>query len=360
MPLHAMKWMPLGARVLLVTVAAVACNTARTSLTGTSLTGERAPLGYRNPVVTPVAADPSVVRGPEGRFYLFATADSWADGHGVRYLPRFVSDDLVHWSAAGTVFDERPAWKRDGGLWAPDVSVHDGTYYLYYAYSTWGDPNPCIGLATAPHPEGPWQDLGRPVFCSDDIGVENSIDAFAWYEGEARTLIWGSFHGIYAVALTADGTRAVGEPVLLADRRFEAPYVLQRDGWYYLFLSAGTCCEGAASTYHLLVGRSDALLGPYVDAVGRDLREGGGTLLLQGNSAWAGPGHNAVVTDDAGTAWLLYHAMPRHDARLPNGTNRRQALLDPIAWTSDGWPVVAGGTPGTAHASVPTIVPSTR
>lgn len=314
---------------------------------------EPGPTTYANPVVMPVAADPSVVRAGDGTYYLFATQDDWADGGGDHLLPVFASDDLVSWTFVGDAFDAKPAWKDGGFLWAPDVSRRGDGYTLYYAYSLWGDPNPCIGHATAPQPAGPWTDLGRPVFCSDDIGVENSIDPFVWDEGGALTMVWGSFGGIYAVPLSADGTRPDGEKVRLADGRFEAPFVHERDGAYYLFLSAGSCCEGAESTYHVVVGRSASLTGPYIDREGRDLRAGGGEPVLAANAAWAGPGHAAVVTDAAGTDWLLYHAIPRDNPRLANGVNRRPALLDLVTW-QEGWPVVNGGAgPSTGEQPAP-------
>ena len=309
---------------------------------------------YTNPVVTPVAADPSLIRAPDGTFYLYATQDDWGEGN--HYLPIFRSSDLVRWEFVKDVFAQPPRWKKGGGFfWAPDISYHDGTYYLYYAASLWGDANPCIGLATAPHPEGPWEDLGRPVFCSEDVGVGNSIDPFVMYENGERWLVWGSFHGIYAAELGDDGTEALGEPVLLADTRFEAPYLVKRDGFYYLFLSAGSCCEGEWSTYQTVVGRSESLLGPYVDASGQDLRSGGGTPVLERNDTWVGPGHNAIVQDDAGTDWIVYHAIPKDDPRLGNGVNRRPALLDCITWV-DGWPVVNEGEgPSTAPQPAPTV-----
>ena len=296
---------------------------------------------YTNPVVTPVAADPSIIRAPDGTFYLYATQDDW--GEGPHYIPIFRSDDLITWTFVKDAFTWPPGWKEGGGfLWAPDISRRGDTYYLYYAASLWGDPNPCIGLATAPHPEGPWTDLGRAVFCSEEIGVGNSIDPFVLTEGETNWLIWGSFQGIYAAELSQDGTEAAGDPVLLADIRFEAPYVVQRDGFYYLFLSAGSCCDGEWSTYQTLVGRSADPLGPYLDADGQDLRSGGGTLLLERNDTWVGPGHNAIIQDDAGADWIIYHAIPKADSRLPNGVNRRPALLDRVTWVS-GWPIINGG-----------------
>ena len=310
---------------------------------------------YTNPVVTPVAADPSLIRTEDGAFWLYATQDKW---EGVEhYVPIFRSYDLVTWEYLGDVFPWPPGWKEGGGFyWAPDITRGGGGYRLYYSASLWGDPNPCIGLATAASPDGPWTDLGRPVFCSDEIGVLNSIDPFVWHHDDgSATMIWGSFHGIWAVGLSEDGTEPVGDKVQLADTRFEAPYVIERGGWYYLFLSAGSCCAGADSTYQTFVGRSEQLTGPYLDAEGRDLMYGGGTLVLDANDTWVGPGHNAIVQDDAGQDWIVYHAIPRDDPRLLNTVNRRPVLIDRIEWV-DGWPVVnAGRGPSDAPQAAPVI-----
>lgn len=313
---------------------------------------------YVNPVVTPVAADPSVIRAPDGTFYLYATQDDWADGQGSHYLPIFKSKDLVTWTYLKDALPAPPAWKEDGGFtWAPDISFRDGTYYLYYAASLWGDPNPCIALATSKNPEGPFEDLGRPVFCSQDIGVGNSIDPFVWNGGKVRTVVWGSGQGIYAVNLSEDGTRAVGKPVQLAGDAlyYEAPYLIRRKGFYYLFLSAGSCCEGENSTYTLYVGRSRELTGPYLDKEGRSLLEDGGSVVIPANDTWVGPGHNAVIRDDAGNDWVFYHAIPRDDPRLTNGVNRRPVLTDHIVWRG-GWPTVNGGAgPSTTPQPAPTV-----
>ena len=45
----------------------------------------------------------------------------------------------------------------------------------------------------------------------------------------------------------------------------EGTYIIKRDGYYYLFGSAGSCCDGANSTYHVVVARSENLMGPYVN-----------------------------------------------------------------------------------------------
>ena len=294
---------------------------------------------YVNPVIEPVAADPSLIRVENGDWYLFATQDRWDDGVE-HYLPIFRSSDLVEWSFIGDAFRSTPAWKRTGFLWAPDVSRVGDAYVLYFSVSSWGDANPCIGVATAPAPDGPWTELGRPVFCSDDIGVENSIDPYHHVAADgSRQLIWGSFHGISIVELTADGTAPAGEPQRLADGRFEGAYLHERDDSFYLFLSSGSCCDGAQSSYMTWVGRAEQVTGPYLDDLGRDLRYGGGRVVLFRNDDWVGPGHNAVATDDAGVDWLVYHAIDPEHPRLRSNATRRPVLIDAIEWV-DGWPLV--------------------
>ena len=55
-------------------------------------------------------------------------------------------------------------------------------------------------------------------------------------------------------------------------RREAADPVLEYfKGYYYLFASTGTCCEGLKSTYQTVVGRSSSLWGPYLDKQGRSL-----------------------------------------------------------------------------------------
>ncbi len=87
--------------------------------------------------------DPTIIQCDD-YFYLFGT------GKGI---PVRRSVDLVHWEMAGRVFDsDAPEWAlkeipRADNTWAPDISYHDGLYYLYYAVSTFGKQRSCIGLA---------------------------------------------------------------------------------------------------------------------------------------------------------------------------------------------------------------------
>lgn len=307
---------------------------------------------FQNPVFEPVLADPTVLK-TGNQFYAFGTEDNWAEEGGYHLVPVLKSTDLIHWDLQGDSFESKPSWKPKGGIWAPDVTEVNGQYYMYYSFSTWGDPNPGIGLAISTTPNGPFMDQG-PVFTSEEIGVKNSIDPFYWEDNGKKYLIWGSFHGLYLTALSEDGKKAIGDKIHLAGNHLEAAYVHFRNGFYYLFGSAGTCCEGENSSYRVLVGRASKLEGPYLDQLGKSLlMEGSGTLVLQGNAQVAGPGHNAeIITDDHQQDWLLYHGMLRSKARLSNGANRRSLFLDPIQWESE-WPTILNQSPNLEEQTAP-------
>jgi arabinan endo-1,5-alpha-L-arabinosidase len=316
---------------------------------------EEVVLKYKNPVFEPVLADPSVLRSGD-YFYAYGTEDDWGSEGGHKLVPIIRSENLVDWEFVNNAFQFKPQWKENGGIWAPDVTEVDGRFFMYYSYSTWGDPNPGIGLAIADTPEGLFTDQGK-LFLSDEIGVPNSIDPFYIEEEGQKYLFWGSFHGIYAIQLSEDGREVTGEKIRIAHEHLEAAYVYKRNGFYYFFGSQGSCCAGANSTYHVRVGRSTSLLGPYFDKAGRDLATGPhGEVLIRGNEVdygFAGPGHNAeIISDDEGTDWFLYHAIPKNNPLLENGASRRPLMLDRLEWEND-WPVIKNQEPSLTSQTGP-------
>jgi arabinan endo-1,5-alpha-L-arabinosidase len=281
--------------------------------------------------------DPSIIEA-DGAFTIFST------GPG---LPVKRSTDLLTWEDDGKVFATNPAWiaaEVPGAtdLWAPDISYFEGQYHLYYSASTFGSRNSCIGHATATDLSAlDFVDHG-PVICTEQSDDYNAIDpAFVVDESGAAWLSFGSFwSGIKLIRLDAAGERAGTQIVSLASRdnvqAIEAPYIVRRDDYYYLFASFDLCCRGSASTYRIMVGRSQNVTGPYVDADGKPmLAQGGGSMVVLGNQRWRGPGHNAVLTLGA-DQYLVYHA---YDADHGGAATLRIADL---FWDSDGWPVPAG------------------
>ncbi len=294
---------------------------------------------YSNPVINESLPDPTVIKAEDGYFYLYATEN-------IRNVPIYRSNDLVNWRYMGTAFNEqsRPKMVPNGRVWAPDINYINGQYVMYYSKSTWGGEWECgIGVATANRPQGPFKDVGK-LFISSEIGVQNSIDPFYIEEPDgSKYLFWGSFRGIYAIQLSDDGlsVKPGAEKVQIAGTLTEGTYIYKHDGYYFLFGSAGTCCDGLNSTYRVMTARSENLLGPYVNKTGRSAMDNNFMLLLQKSNKVVGPGHNSeIVEDDAGQLWMLYHGF---DAADPDGG--RKVYLDQIVWDKDGWPMIRNRIP---------------
>lgn len=283
--------------------------------------------------------DPALIE-QDGTFYLWQT--------GPR-VPGKTSLDLMNWQGTPSALGgQNPAWiarEVPGAtdLWAPDISFFGGKYHLYYSASTFGSNASCIGHATrASLKTGAFADQGS-VVCSNHGSKDdwNAIDPNVVVDGSGTPwLVFGSFwSGIKAVELNQDGARKAGAAVhALASRQggaIEAPFVVRRCGYYYLFVSFDRCCAGVDSTYNIRVGRSPNVLGPYVDREGKTMLNGGGTLLVKGAGRWHGPGHNAVIFQGK-RAYNVYHA---YDG--DNG-GRSTLRVSELAWDEQGWPVSGG------------------
>lgn len=128
-----------------------------------------------------------------------------------------------------------------------------------------------------------------------------------------KWLFWGSFNGLWAVklsetgmALATDVQTANKEKVQVAGNAFEGAYVYKRDKYYYLFASIGSCCNAMLSTYTTVVGRSESLLGPYVNKKGERMLDNKYEVLIKANERFVGPGHNSeIIQDSGGNDWIL-------------------------------------------------------
>ncbi|MEX2284329.1 MAG: arabinan endo-1,5-alpha-L-arabinosidase [Gemmatimonadota bacterium] len=300
------------------------------------------------------AHDPVMIRAGD-RFYLFST------GRGVSV---WSSPDMKTWESLAPVHASAPAWTESvvpgfstrNHLWAPDVVHRNGTYYLYYSVSAFGRNTSAIGVATnrTLNPADPafrWVDRGMVVQSVPGRDQWNAIDPNGIVDDKGTPwLTFGSFWmGIKLVKLDSTMTR-VAEPqvwrtIAARPRAFptadanagsgviEAPFLFRKGGFYYLFVSLGVCCRGAQSTYHIAVGRSAEITGPYLDRDGKDLAHGGGTVVLRGNEKYAGIGHSGTYTFD-GNDYLIAHAYDAADQ------GRYKLMIRPLHWES-GWPLVS-------------------
>lgn len=300
---------------------------------------------YTNPVITfSSAADPTVICTDEG-FYLYATQTN------SYWIPIYFSKDLVNWEFKRSAFRNATRPKPDvlpdgGAFWAPEIRYINGKYVLYFSWAKWGDGSKSYtAVATSDSPVGDFLNA-KPLLITDDFG-SNCIDQFYYEEDGKKYMFVGSFNGIYVTELTDDGLSvkrgADGKPVLkkqVCGRAFEGTNIYKKGKYYYLFASINNCCpnNGMDSKYKVVVGRSENLLGPYVDRKGKDMLDNSWELVLEGDGeTFFGPGHNSIIIpDDAGTDWMIYHSYVKENGAVGG----RLGMLDRVVWSADGWPTI--------------------
>jgi len=286
------------------------------------------------------AHDPSTIVRDQEEYWLFVT------GRGV---PSFHSKDLQTWISGPPVFTNQPPWvagviptNRPGlNFWAPDVIALGGRYLLYYSASTFGKNVSGIGLATnlTLDPSAPgyrWVDCGA-VVRSTAADNYNTIDPSVSQDAEGGLwLAFGSFwSGIKLIQLDpATGLRLTPDSPVYSLAHYssiEAACIYHHEGYYYLFVNWGKCCRGINSTYNIRMGRARRITGPYLDQAGVDLMAGGGTLFLETDGPFIGPGHAGILRE-GGRYWLSLHFYD------PTRGGAGTLAIRPLQWGPDGWP----------------------
>lgn len=281
--------------------------------------------------------DPSVIR--EGStWWQFYTAD----GIGVKY-----SSNGTAWNQGTPIFKSNLSWwntyvpdKTDRNIWAPDIFYYSGRYWLYYSVSTFGANTSCIGLTSCTSiAKGDWRDDGL-VLRSTTSNNYNCIDPGIIEDTTGN--IWMSFgsfwSGIKIVQLdkstmkpiSGAAIRSVASRPDVSGNPVEAAYIVYANGYYYLFVSWDSCCNGVNSTYKIAYGRSTSVTGPYLDQSGKDMLQGGGTLLEQSETRWKGPGGQSVAQN--GSGWI----MVRHAYDANNNGTATLRISD--LYFTNGWP----------------------
>jgi arabinan endo-1,5-alpha-L-arabinosidase len=272
----------------------------------------------------PFIHDPSTIMESDGKYFTFGT------GRG-----GLISEDGWRWDTGAV---------RPGGGAAPDV-VKIGDRYLM-AYGATGG-----GLGGGHNgriftmwnktldPKSPDFKYSDPIVVAASDGVEDNdaidpgllldpTDGKLW-------LSYGTYFGfIRLVELDPKtGKRVEGNKAKNIAIDCEATDLMYQDGWYYLLGTHGTCCDGANSTYNIVVGRSRKVTGPYLDNMGRDMLKGGGKMVVAAGGRVNGPGHFGRVILGDGVQKMSCH----YEADLDQ-SGRSVLGIRPLLWRN-GWPV---------------------
>ena len=274
---------------------------------------------YTNPVINADYSDPDVCVAGED-YYLTASSFNCIPG-----LPILHSKDLVNWEIVGHAVKElEPKQEFDrpshgNGIWAPSIRYHNGEFYIY-----WGDPDYGVFMVKAKAPAGEWS---KPLCVIPGKGL---IDTTPLWDDDGRCYLVNAyansrsrFASVIAIReLSADGTKPIGNPVIIYDgngtesRTCEGPKIYKRDGWYWVMFPAG----GVPTGFQVAM-RSKNPFGPYESKV----------VLAQGKTKINGPHQGAWVHTKFGEDWFLHFQDKEAYGRVVH--------LQPVTW-KDNWPVM--------------------
>ncbi len=273
---------------------------------------------YTNPVINADYSDPDVIAVGDD-YYLTASSFQCIPG-----LPILHSKDLVNWEIVNYAVKElEPKSDFDNpshgnGIWAPCIRYHNGEYFIY-----WGDPDYGVMMVKTKDPRGEWS---KPHCVIPGKGM---IDTSPLWDEDGRCYLvngWAAsragFNAVLTVReLSADGTTAIGDPVIVydggnANRTTEGPKFYKRDGWYWIMAPAG----GVETGWQLAM-RSKSPYGPYECK----------TVMAQGKSKINGPHQGGWVHTEMGEDWFMNFQ--------DKGAYGRVVHLNPVTW-KDNWPVM--------------------
>ena len=306
---------------------------------------------FHDPLIVPIEGE-----------YLGLSTDLAISGVSAR-----LSKDLLTWSEPFPLLKETPlSVKRHVStdhFWAPDLVKRGDKWRLYCCASRFGTTHSVIGLAESSDPKGPYDYIGDVVVSQHSPAPThaNAIDPCVIADRAGQDwLIYGSFFGgIRILPLGEDGfATRFDEGELIAGghhQAIEGAYAhYDKEGdRFILFTSWGSL----SSDYHIRIGYSKEITGPYLDSTGLPLTDndpihtpgdklcGGYNFDLPEHPGIMATGHNSLVQLPSGLH-MVHHCRPEGDVRHPFLQVRRlffspdrRILAWPLAY--DGQPIEA-------------------
>jgi hypothetical protein len=281
----------------------------------------------RNPILPGYAADPTIVHD-KGEWFIFATIDPW----GGDALGMWRSRNFRDWTFSTpnwpTTTAAHSPTSGKAKVWAPSVvRGKDGHFWMYVSVGNE------IWVGTADHPAGPWHDAndGKPLVTKNFRPGFHMIDAEAFIDDDGQAyLYWGSglnwVNGhCFVVKLKPDMVTFDGDVRdVTPDHYFEGPFMLKRNGKYFLTSSWGNTTK---DTYQVRYAVGDTPFGPF--------REPEDKAILETDTAKQiiSPGHHAIFRE-GGQDFILYH---RQALPFPRGGDEvlRQVAVDRLTVVGD-------------------------
>lgn len=261
--------------------------------------------------------DPSIVRHGD-TYYMVHSSFIYTPG-----LVVYKSNDLVNWTPCSTALPEYA-----GDVWAPDLTIHDGRFYIYFPTLPDGATKKTNMVVWADSPEGPWS---KPV----DLKIKG-IDPEHVVDGEGNRYLLLSAGDLHP--LSADGCAITGEPEIIYGG-WEIPEEwdiesfsleglnIKKIGDYYYLLAAEGGTAGPPTGHMVVQARAKDVKGPWENAPLNPLLRTTST-----SETWWSQGHGSIVDTPDGRLYMLYHAYEKGYLTLG-----RQSMIREVEIGDDGW-----------------------
>jgi beta-xylosidase len=292
----------------------------------------------QNPIISTVfTPDPApFVYGD--KVYLFTDHDE--DGRNRDFNMKdwmvFSTEDMVNWTYLGTqVSTATFKWARQGQrAWACQAVEHNGKWYWYVCCNkaTGGD---ALAVAVADDPQGPWTDaIGGPLaegfgFIDPTVFIDDDGKAYLfwgnkglWYGELNDDMVsfkngWQEVPGYHDPEcfgeLQSKMNWAKGQNEMMTQYE-EGPWVMKRNGTYYISYPAGGVPE------HMAYSTAPTINGPWTYR-GRIMDEAENSFTIHGGN----------ITFK-GRDFMFYH-----NGGLPGGGGyNRSACVEEFKWNEDG------------------------
>lgn len=318
-----------------------------------------------NPILPGFNPDPSICRVGED-YYIAVSTFEWFPGVGIYH-----SKDLKNWQLISRPLNRLSQLNMtgnpdSGGVWAPQLSYSDGTFFLIYTdvKVTEGQWKDCHNYLVTSHAvDAEWSE---PIFLNS-----SGFDPSLFHDDDGKkylaNMYWDHritnhpFYGIVLQEYDHKAKKLVGKQEIIFKgtdiKLTEAPHLYKLNGFYYLLTAEG----GTKYDHQATIARSKNLWGPYEVHPENPLISSFSHPRIRLQKA----GHASIVqthTDE----WFLVHLtgrpLPREGQPLldPRGfcPLGRETAIQRLEWKDD-WPYVDGGNHPSLEIQGPNI-PETK
>ena len=246
----------------------------------------------------------------------------------------YSSSDMVNWTDHGTQLSLSSFSWADDRAWAAQAIERNGKFYWYICANSRLAGGMAIGVAVSDSPTGPFHDaIGKPLF---DNGSWDNIDPTVFIDDDGQAWIyWGNPRVYYAKLnkdmISFDGEvktldmteETFGGPVLsqrekgkqYKDSYVEGPWIMKREGLYYLLYAAGGVPE------HISYSTAPSPDGPWTYR--------GPIMPLEDTRSFT---NHCGIAEHKGHNYFFYHT-----GKLPSGGGYgRSVAIEEFLFNPDG------------------------